>query len=53
MLMHKSVDAACAAELFLQWVVWYYGMLQVIIVDHKPHFVLAEAVYKVRHHPPP
>ena len=39
--MHESVTAARAANLFLQWVVWYYGMPQEVIVDGDPCFISA------------
>ena len=40
-LIHESVTAAGAADLFLQWVVPYYGMLQEVIAYQDPHFMSA------------
>ena len=39
--MHESMTAAGAADLFLQWVVWCYGMPQEAISDWDPHFMFA------------
>ena len=38
-LTHESVNAAGAAELFLQWVVRCYGMPQEVIADRDPYII--------------
>ena len=38
---HESVPASGAADLFLQWVMQCYGMLQEILLDHDPCFISA------------
>ena len=39
--VYESVTAAGAADLFLQWVVWCYGMPQEVIVYWEPHLMSA------------
>ena len=39
--VHESVTATGAADLFLQWVVWCYGIPQEFIADWDPLFISA------------
>ena len=53
--IHKSVTAAGAADLFLQWVVWCYGMPQEVIADWDRPFhvcLLPVTVHEARYQPP-
>ena len=38
---HKNIDAKEAARLFIHYIYWIYGLLDTIISDYGPQFILA------------